>query len=146
MMETTTIIAAIPHEKPFLFVDEIIEYSDQHIIGEYTFPKTSDFFNGHFPGNPMVPGVLLTECASQISLACFGFVLLGTSTTSSCGSRSQLYLTQSQMDFEQPVEPEQKLRVEAVLDYFRFHKLSVKVKIYVDDKRVATGKLQGMTV
>ena len=144
MMKSATIINSIPHKKPFLFVDEIIDYSDQHIIGEYTFPKSADFFNGHFPEKSLVPGVLITECAAQIGLACFGFILQGISTTSSSGSTSQLYLTHSQMDFEQPVEPEERLRVEAELDYFRFQKLSVKVKIYVDDNRAANGKLQGM--
>ena len=143
MMKSATIISAIPHEKPFLFVDNILEYSDQHIIGEYTFPKTADFFNGHFPEKSVVPGVLLTECAAQIGLACFGFVLQ--QTNSEVDNRKQIFLAHSQMDFEQPVEPEERLRVEAELDYFRFHKLSVKVKIFVDDRRVAIGKLQGMT-
>jgi 3-hydroxyacyl-[acyl-carrier-protein] dehydratase len=143
-MKSATIISAIPHEKPFLFVDKILEFSDQHIMGEYTFPKTADFFNGHFPEKSVVPGVLLTECAAQIGLACFGYVLQEINSTN--GNRKQILLSYSQMDFEQPVEPEERLRVEAELDYFRFHKLSVKVKIYVDDKRIAVGKLQGMTV
>ena len=144
MMKSATIISAIPHEKPFLFVDEILEYSNQHIIGEYTFPKTADFFNGHFPDKPLVPGVLLTECAAQIGLACFGYILIESQVSNN--KRQQIFLAHSQMDFEQPVEPEERLRVEAELDYFRFHKLSVKVKIYVDDKRIAIGKLQGMAV
>ena len=142
MIKSAKIISAIPHEKPFLFVDEILEYSETHIIGEYTFPKTADFFNGHFPEKSVVPGVLLTECAAQIGLACLGVVL--TMQDQIDKNQPQIFLSHSSMDFLKPGFPDQLIRVEADLEYFRFHKLSVKVKLYVDDERVAVGKLQGM--
>ncbi|MDR9400912.1 MAG: FabA/FabZ family ACP-dehydratase [Psychroflexus sp.] len=144
MMKTEDILARIPHQKPFLYVDEILEYSNNHIIGTYTFPKSSDFFNGHFPHKAVVPGVLLTECAAQIGLACFGSTFHGTSVTSAGGIPPQIYLVHSAMDFEQRVFPEQRVRVIAKMEYYRFQKLSVKVSIFVDENRVAKGKLQGM--
>ncbi len=141
-MKTEDFLAIIPHQKPFLFVDEILEYSNNHIIGAYTFPKSSDFFNGHFPQKAIVPGVLLTECAAQIGLACFGVILAQQDEKEDY--QPQIFLSHSNMDFLQPVFPDQLIKVEAKLDYYRFNKLSVKVSLYVDNKKVASGKLQGM--
>ena len=141
-METEDILASIPHQKPFLFVDEILEHSNDHIIGEYTFQRSADFFNGHFPQKAIVPGVLLTECAAQIGLACFGVILAQQDEKED--HQPQIFLSHSNMDFLRAVFPDQLIKVEAKLDYYRFNKLSVKVSLFVDNKKVASGKLQGM--
>ncbi|MDR2762212.1 MAG: 3-hydroxyacyl-ACP dehydratase FabZ [Planctomycetaceae bacterium] len=57
--------AAIPHREPFLFVDEIIECNDKRIVCKKTFTGNEDFFRGHYPGAPLVPGVLQCEAALQ---------------------------------------------------------------------------------
>jgi 3-hydroxyacyl-[acyl-carrier-protein] dehydratase len=57
--------AAIPHREPFLFIDEIIECDDTHIVCKKTFSGEEDFFRGHYPGAPLVPGVLQCEAALQ---------------------------------------------------------------------------------
>ncbi len=55
----------IPHRPPFLFVDEIIEISGQKIITKTKIKAEYDFFKGHYPQNPIVPGVILCEMAFQ---------------------------------------------------------------------------------
>jgi 3-hydroxyacyl-[acyl-carrier-protein] dehydratase len=55
----------IPQSPPFLFVDQILSYSENELLAEYTFQEHEPFFQGHFPGDPIVPGVLLCECALQ---------------------------------------------------------------------------------
>ncbi len=64
------ILAAIPHREPFLFIDEtyIIE-EDKYIIGTRTFTGQEDFFKGHFPSHPVVPGVLTLEIMAQAAAA-----------------------------------------------------------------------------
>jgi len=57
--------AAIPHRDPFLFVDEIVECKENHILCKKTFREQEYFFAGHYPGNPIVPGVLQCEAAMQ---------------------------------------------------------------------------------
>lgn len=65
MSKLEEVKAAIPHREPFLFVDEIVECSDKRIVCKKTFTEKEDFFRGHYPGSPIVPGVLLCEAAMQ---------------------------------------------------------------------------------
>lgn len=60
-----TILDLIPHRPPFLFVDEIRELSDEKIVAAYRFKEDEFFFLGHYPGRPIVPGVILCESAMQ---------------------------------------------------------------------------------
>ena len=55
----------IPHREPFLFVDEIIALDEDHIEAVVTIDPESDFFRGHYPGFPIMPGVLVCECVIQ---------------------------------------------------------------------------------
>jgi 3-hydroxyacyl-[acyl-carrier-protein] dehydratase len=57
--------AALPHREPFLFVDRILEREPSRIVTEWRADPESAFFRGHYPGRPLVPGVLLCECALQ---------------------------------------------------------------------------------
>lgn len=58
----------LPHRPPFLFVDRLWSADDTGAIGEYTFTcEKNDFFKGHFPAFPVVPGVILVEAMSQVA-------------------------------------------------------------------------------
>jgi len=55
----------LPHREPFLFVDEIVEADNEKIIARKVFSEGEYFFKGHFPGYPVVPGVILVETMAQ---------------------------------------------------------------------------------
>jgi len=59
------VLRAIPHRPPFLFVDEIIEIDQDRILARRTIRADEPYFKGHYPGNPLMPGVLLCESVIQ---------------------------------------------------------------------------------
>jgi 3-hydroxyacyl-[acyl-carrier-protein] dehydratase len=59
------ILSLIPHRAPFLWVDKIISFEGDTIVTEKTIPTDLDIFAGHYPGNPLMPGVLLCEAIFQ---------------------------------------------------------------------------------
>lgn len=64
-MNIEDIKSIIPHRPPFLFVDEVTELSDEKIIAQRTIRPDEFFFRGHFPGEPIMPGVLIVEALAQ---------------------------------------------------------------------------------
>ena len=74
MSETLT-LESIPHRPPFLFVDEIVEVSDRRIVTRKLADPKADFFRGHYPHNPVMPGVLLCECCFQTGALLVGHSL-----------------------------------------------------------------------
>tara|TARA_B100001123_G_scaffold424443_1_gene535950 strand:+ start:1275 stop:1727 length:453 start_codon:yes stop_codon:yes gene_type:complete len=65
-MDTSdTVLRAIPHRPPFLFVDKVLEMRDDGATTQFTVREDLDFFAGHYPGNPIMPGVIICEAVFQ---------------------------------------------------------------------------------
>jgi UDP-3-O-[3-hydroxymyristoyl] N-acetylglucosamine deacetylase/3-hydroxyacyl-[acyl-carrier-protein] dehydratase len=65
LMDVTQIMTRLPHRPPFLLVDKILELSDTHVVGVKNVTMNEPFFVGHFPGAPVMPGVLQIEAMAQ---------------------------------------------------------------------------------
>lgn len=142
-MELNDIIAKLPYRNPFLFVDELLYVDDNSIIGNYTFSENLDFFRGHFYGNPVTPGVILTETMAQIGLACFGVYLLG----SEASNETAMALTSTEIQFLKTVYPKEKVTVISNKIYFRFGKLKCAVTMKNEaGQEVCKGMLAGMII
>lgn len=63
--------AVLPHRDPFLFVDAVLERDERRVLTQWRAKEDAPFFRGHYPGNPILPGVLLCEMAAQSSAILF---------------------------------------------------------------------------
>jgi 3-hydroxyacyl-[acyl-carrier-protein] dehydratase len=69
------ILNSVPQQHPFRFIDDILELDDEHIVGTYRFREDEYFYKGHFPGQPITPGVILIEAMAQTGVVAFGLYL-----------------------------------------------------------------------
>lgn len=122
-MEFKDILAKLPYSKPFLFVDELLHADENSICGTYTFNEDLDFYKGHFKGNPVTPGVILTETMAQIGMVCLGIYLLNDKLTTD----TVIAFTSSDIQFLKAVYPNEKVTVYSEKTFFRFGKIKCNV-------------------
>jgi 3-hydroxyacyl-[acyl-carrier-protein] dehydratase len=133
--------AILPHRSPFLFVDRIKEVIEgDNIVAEKDLSFDDHFFDGHFPDNPIMPGVLVSEALAQTS-----GLLLGLKWKerypSFIKNKHHLFLAHVNVKFFTPARPGETLRLEASLikTYGKFYLFEVAA--YTDDNRIARGTL-----
>jgi beta-hydroxyacyl-ACP dehydratase FabZ len=125
----------LPHRYPFLLVDKIIEQDEKHIVGIKNVTSNEPFFQGHFPGFPVMPGVLILEAMAQVGAVFF---------LENVENRENKIVYLAGIDhakFRKPVLPGDQLRLE--LELLRLRKNSGKMKgtAYVGNEIVAEVEL-----
>jgi 3-hydroxyacyl-[acyl-carrier-protein] dehydratase len=135
----------LPQQEPFRFVDEILSVDDAGIEAEYTWRADADFYRGHFPGNPVTPGVLLIESMAQAAVVAHGIHLV----TQAGGDPGKLitFFTDAQVDFSGTVLPGNRVRITGKKIFWRRNKLRSEAEMRLDDGTlVCAGVLSGMGV
>lgn len=137
------ILACIPHQSPFRFIDEILDLSQEYIVGAYRYKADETFYAGHFPGMPITPGVILTETMAQIGLVAFGIFLENMRPDQM--DQVKVFFTKSDVQFHKMVLPETRVIVRAEKDFFRLRKLQCRVRMETETgEKIASGVLAGM--
>ena len=127
-MSRQEILDAIPHRDPFLLVDEVVERSETQIIGCKTFSGEEWFFSGHYPGHPLVPGVLLCEAAMQC-----GAILLSQHFTDTAG-KVPVATRMGDVRFKRMVRPGETIVMEVELTERMADAFFLKAKVTVEGK------------
>jgi len=80
------ILQTIPHRPPFLFIDELLECDPSHAVAKKTWDPSESFYEGHYPDNPITPGVLLSEAVFQTGAVFLGKLLESEGSSLSSGT------------------------------------------------------------
>ncbi len=134
------IIRILPHRYPFLFVDRIIELElDKRVVGIKNVTINEPFFQGHFPGNPIMPGVLIVEAMAQV-----GGVLARLSIPGLLEDQNRqavYFISMDKVKFRKPVLPGDQIvfELEALRAGSRVWKMAGKA--LVKDNLVAEAEL-----
>ena len=140
------LLELIPQQKPFRFVDELHTVTANGARGSYRFRNDESFYAGHFPGNPVTPGVILVETMAQIGLVPLALYLARLQNQGQAGERVTLF-TEADVEYSAMVLPGQQVTVESAKIYFRRGKLKCDVAMVLDDGQVAVrGALAGIGV
>jgi 3-hydroxyacyl-[acyl-carrier-protein] dehydratase len=140
------VLARIPQQEPFRFVDEILEIDDEHVVASYRWREDSAFYQGHFPGNPVTPGALLVESMAQAAVVALGIYLLEKESPEASGKLVTLF-TDVNVEFSGLVRPGQRVLIRGRKLFFRRRKLRSESEMRLEDGTlVCSGTLSGMGV
>ena len=137
-LDRAGIEALIPHRDPFLLIDRVTELEPGvRAVAEHTFTGEEWYQSGHFPGNPIVPGVILVESLAQTATV---MAMALPEYRDGLG----LFAGIDEMRFKRIVRPGDTARYEAVIDKMRRGYARVNVRAFVGDEVAAEGVIQAI--
>jgi 3-hydroxyacyl-[acyl-carrier-protein] dehydratase len=140
------VLDLIPQQDPFRFIDDILELDDDHIVGTYRLPPGADFYRGHFPGNPVTPGVILIESLAQVGIVALGIYLHARESEDDITKMITLF-TDTNVEFSGIVKPGDRVTTTAEKVFFRRRKLRSSAVMKLDDGTiVCSGTVSGMGI
>lgn len=140
--ELSDILELLPHRDPFLFVDCITEFKvNKKIVANRYLRPDEPFFKGHFPSEPIMPGVLITDALAQTSGLLWGFTKKESQESSEKEKASIFYLASDHMKYLKPVRPGATLVLESVFQESFGALYNYKVAAFVDNVAVAKGSI-----
>jgi 3-hydroxyacyl-[acyl-carrier-protein] dehydratase len=141
------VLARIPQREPFRFVDEIVSIDDDTVVARYRWRPEADFYRGHFPGNPITPGVLLVEAMAQATVVALGLYHLAKDPSLVPPERTLIAFTDASVEFSGIVRPGERVEIRGRRQFLRRGKLRVEAEMRREDGTVVcSGILSGMAV
>jgi len=141
-IDMAEILRRIPHRYPFLLVDRAEDYrAHKSIVGIKCVTMNEPYFLGHFPGNPVMPGVLIVEALAQT-----GAVLMSKSLNADVEGKTIMFMSLDNVRFRAPVRPGDVLRM--MVDVVRARDVVFKFRgqAFVGDKLAAEAEFAAMVV
>lgn len=142
------ILAHLPYKSSFRFVDNILSLDTNGVTGDYTLKKDAFFYEDHFIGNPVTPGVIITEIMAQIGLVILGiYLILEADENNRPVKEEEIFplLTSTEVSFFKMVPPGEKVTVISEKKYFRFGKLKCYIEMLDSTKElIARGMFSGV--
>ena len=141
MMDIARIIESLPHRYPFLLVDRILEVTGAtRVVGIKNVTINEPFFQGHFPGHPIMPGVLIVEAMAQTG----GVLLL--SSVEDPQDKVVYFMSLDNVKFRRPVVPGDQIRMEVELVQNRGRTVRLRGQALVDGAVVAEADMMARIV
>ncbi len=136
IMDVNEILGILPHRYPFMLVDRILEMDveEQKIVGYKNLTFNEPFFQGHFPGEPIMPGVMQLEAMAQIS----GILL---NKVNDKEGQIAYFMSINKAKFRRKVVPGDTLRMEIEVTRLRSSMAVVEGKAYVGDDLASQAEL-----
>jgi 3-hydroxyacyl-[acyl-carrier-protein] dehydratase len=139
--EIRKIMELLPHRYPFVLVDRIVEIvPDERIVGLKNVTINEPFFQGHFPGTPIMPGVLIVEAMAQV-----GAILVNASRSEEERKELIYFMGIDKARFRKPVIPGDQLILEIIAMKRRANLFKMAGKATVDGTLVAEAEVMAMT-
>jgi len=141
VMDISKIMNYLPHRYPFLLVDRILEVEgNKRIVGLKNVTINEPFFQGHFPGHPIMPGVLIIEAMAQVG----GMLLMSHFEGQNIDDKVVYFMSLDNVKFRRPVVPGDQIRFELEMLQFRGKTCKMKGVGYVDGQVVAEAEMMAM--
>ena len=138
MLDIVQIMEILPHRYPFLLVDKVLELEvGKRIVAIKNVTMNEPFFQGHFPGHPVMPGVLIIESMAQVA-AIMAYLAEGEGAT----DKVSYFMAIDNARFRKPVKPGDTLRIEGETIFHKRGIWSIGCKAYVDDVLVTEAELK----
>ena len=142
-VDVERIQAMLPHRYPFLLVDRVLEIEPgKRIVGVKNVTINEPFFQGHFPGHPIMPGVLIIEAMAQVG----GMLLLSHFEGQDVENKVVYFMSLDNVKFRRPVLPGDQIRFELEMLAFRGRTCRMKGQGFVDGQVVAEAEMMAMVV
>ena len=139
----TEIMDFLPHRYPFLLVDRVVEMNgEQSGVGIKNVTASEPWFTGHFPENPVFPGVLIIEAIAQVS----AILVLQHAKDSGNPIETKLiyFMTVDKVRFRHPVTPGDQMRIQVTQIGRRGMAYKFKGEVYVDGQLMAEGEIMAV--
>jgi len=137
LMDREEIKKLIPHREPFLFVDSVLEMEPgKRIVALKRFEPDEGFFRGHFPGVPIVPGVIIIE-----SLAQTGAILLYASQPEELKGKQPALVGLENVRFRRPVLPANEVRLQVQILKKRTQMWRMKGEAFIGETKVSEAEI-----